>query len=75
MPTTPPPSAHRKLSHLALRRAVLVGVEATDSLLPLAFRTDPAGDEALVAHINGMREIRVCLDLLDGGGTTNNNVF
>ncbi len=32
----------------ALRRAVLVGVEATDSLLHLAFRTDPAGDEALV---------------------------
>ncbi|WP_411094966.1 hypothetical protein [Streptomyces sp. 021-3] len=23
MPTTPPPPAHRKLSHLALRRAVL----------------------------------------------------
>ncbi|WP_436736223.1 TetR family transcriptional regulator [Streptomyces sp. BBFR102] len=34
----------------ALRRAVLVGVEATDSLLHLAFRTDPAGDEALVTE-------------------------
>nr|WP_203605711.1 TetR/AcrR family transcriptional regulator [Streptomyces sp. SID8014] len=34
----------------ALRRAVLVGVEATDSLLHLAFRTDPAGDPALVAE-------------------------
>ncbi|WP_418961317.1 TetR family transcriptional regulator [Streptomyces tritici] len=32
----------------ALRRQVLVGVEATDALLQLAFRTDPSGDRALI---------------------------
>ncbi|WP_175409456.1 TetR/AcrR family transcriptional regulator [Streptomyces sp. TRM64462] len=34
----------------ALRRKVLVGVEAADALLRLAFRTDPAGDPALIAE-------------------------
>ncbi|MFG2331878.1 TetR family transcriptional regulator [Streptomyces sp. NPDC048604] len=33
-----------------LRRQVLVGVEATDALLHLAFRTDPAGDQALISE-------------------------
>ncbi|MFF0435998.1 TetR family transcriptional regulator [Streptomyces sp. NPDC004327] len=33
-----------------LRRKVLVGVEATDALLRLAFRADPAGDPALIAE-------------------------
>lgn len=33
-----------------LLRKVLVGVEATDALLRLAFRTDPAGDPALIAE-------------------------
>ncbi|KKZ69156.1 TetR/AcrR family transcriptional regulator [Streptomyces showdoensis] len=31
-----------------LRRKVLVGVEATDALLQLAFRADPSGDPALI---------------------------
>lgn len=34
----------------ALRRKVLVGVEAADALLRLAFRTDPDGDPALIAE-------------------------
>ncbi|MGW6742072.1 TetR family transcriptional regulator [Streptomyces sp. NPDC055025] len=34
----------------ALRRTVLVAVEAADALLQLAFRTDPAGDPAIVAE-------------------------
>ncbi|WP_329122403.1 TetR/AcrR family transcriptional regulator [Streptomyces sp. NBC_01353] len=34
-----------------LRRKVLVGVEAADALLQLAFRTDPSGDPGLVAEI------------------------
>ncbi|MEU9862378.1 TetR/AcrR family transcriptional regulator [Streptomyces sp. NPDC047971] len=33
-----------------LRRKVLVGVEAADALLQLAFRTDPSGDPELVAE-------------------------
>ncbi|MEE1752476.1 TetR/AcrR family transcriptional regulator [Streptomyces sp. SP18CS02] len=33
-----------------LRRKVLVGVEATDALLQLAFRTSPAGDPGLIAE-------------------------
>ncbi|MER5887572.1 TetR/AcrR family transcriptional regulator [Streptomyces sp. NPDC001941] len=33
-----------------LRRKVLVGVEATDALLQLAFRTDPSGDAGLIAE-------------------------
>ncbi|WP_327159287.1 TetR/AcrR family transcriptional regulator [Streptomyces tubercidicus] len=33
-----------------LRTAFLVGVETADALLQLAFRTDPAGDPALVAE-------------------------
>ncbi|MFD7664574.1 TetR family transcriptional regulator [Streptomyces sp. NPDC059788] len=34
----------------ALRTAFLVAVEAADALLQLAFRTDPAGDPAIVAE-------------------------
>ncbi|MFC8277024.1 TetR family transcriptional regulator [Streptomyces sp. NPDC057271] len=34
----------------ALRRKVLVGVEAADALLQLAFRTVPTGDPALIAE-------------------------
>ncbi|MEU9997941.1 TetR/AcrR family transcriptional regulator [Streptomyces sp. NPDC050848] len=34
----------------ALRRKVLVGVEAADALLQLAFRTAPSGDPALIAE-------------------------
>lgn len=34
-----------------LRRAVLVGVEAADATLQLAFRVDPSGDPAIVAEI------------------------
>ncbi|MER7762850.1 TetR/AcrR family transcriptional regulator [Streptomyces sp. NPDC097619] len=37
-----------------LDRAVLVAVEATDALLQLAFRTDPAGDPALIAETRTM---------------------
>ncbi|MBC9715383.1 TetR/AcrR family transcriptional regulator [Streptomyces sp. TRM66268-LWL] len=33
-----------------VRRALLVAVEATDALLQLAFRTDPSGDEDLIAE-------------------------
>ncbi|MEW1613177.1 MULTISPECIES: TetR/AcrR family transcriptional regulator [unclassified Streptomyces] len=33
-----------------LPRAILVSVEAADALLQLAFRTDPAGDPAIVAE-------------------------
>ncbi|GAA4926056.1 TetR family transcriptional regulator [Streptomyces coeruleoprunus] len=33
-----------------LRRKVLVGVEAADALLRLAFRADPAGDPALITE-------------------------
>lgn len=33
-----------------LRRKVLVGVETADALVRLAFRTDPAGDPALIAE-------------------------
>ncbi|WP_424214534.1 TetR family transcriptional regulator [Streptomyces sp. BI20] len=38
----------------ALTRAVLVAVEATDALVRLAFRTDPAGDPAIVAETRAM---------------------
>ncbi|MFI6105568.1 TetR family transcriptional regulator [Streptomyces sp. NPDC051310] len=38
----------------ALRRKVLVGVEATDALLQLAFRTHPSGDPALVAETRAL---------------------
>ncbi|MEU1089192.1 TetR family transcriptional regulator [Streptomyces sp. NPDC005576] len=34
-----------------LRRAILVGVEAADATLQLAFRADPSGDPAIVAEI------------------------
>ncbi|MFI8827996.1 TetR/AcrR family transcriptional regulator [Streptomyces sp. NPDC053431] len=37
-----------------LLRKVLVGVEATDALLRLAFRTDPAGDPALIAETRAL---------------------
>lgn len=37
-----------------LRRAVLVAVEATDALIQLAFRTDPAGDPGIVAETRAM---------------------
>lgn len=37
-----------------LRRKVLVGVEATDALLQLAFRADPAGDPALIAETRAL---------------------
>ncbi|MDX3540793.1 TetR/AcrR family transcriptional regulator [Streptomyces sp. MB09-01] len=37
-----------------LERAVLVSVEATDALIQLAFRTDPAGDPAIVAETRAM---------------------
>ncbi|MFD9726708.1 TetR family transcriptional regulator [Streptomyces sp. NPDC059072] len=38
----------------ALERAVLVAVEATDALVQLAFRLDPAGDPAIVTEIRVM---------------------
>ncbi|MER8044112.1 TetR family transcriptional regulator [Streptomyces sp. NPDC094032] len=38
----------------ALRRKVLVGVEATDALLQLAFRVDPSGDPALIAETRAL---------------------
>ncbi|MEU8775944.1 TetR/AcrR family transcriptional regulator [Streptomyces sp. NPDC048606] len=38
----------------ALARAVLVSVEATDALVQLAFRNDPAGDPDLVAETRAM---------------------
>ncbi|MFE6837667.1 TetR family transcriptional regulator [Streptomyces sp. NPDC057705] len=37
-----------------LERAVLVAVEATDALIQLAFRTDPAGDPGIVAETRAM---------------------
>ncbi|MEU9235875.1 TetR/AcrR family transcriptional regulator [Streptomyces subrutilus] len=37
-----------------LRRAVLVAVEATDALIQLAFRADPAGDPGIVAETRAM---------------------
>lgn len=48
-------SAHLGLTpDAALERAVLVAVEATDALIQLAFRTDPAGDPAIVAETRAM---------------------
>ncbi|MGW6705252.1 TetR family transcriptional regulator [Streptomyces sp. NPDC054956] len=38
----------------ALERAVLVAVEATDALIQLAFRNDPAGDPEIVAETRAM---------------------
>ncbi|MEU6984431.1 TetR family transcriptional regulator [Streptomyces sp. NPDC046324] len=38
----------------ALRRKVLVGVEAADALLQLAFRTAPSGDPALIAETRAL---------------------
>ncbi|MFE2328663.1 TetR family transcriptional regulator [Streptomyces sp. NPDC059385] len=40
----------------ALERAVLVAVEATDALVQLAFRTDPAGDPAIVTETRVMMQ-------------------
>ncbi|MCY0952347.1 TetR/AcrR family transcriptional regulator [Streptomyces sp. H27-S2] len=37
-----------------LERAVLVAVEATDALIQLAFRVDPAGDPGIVAETRAM---------------------
>ncbi|MFE2251137.1 TetR/AcrR family transcriptional regulator [Streptomyces lavendulae] len=37
-----------------LERAVLVAVEATDALVQLAFRSDPAGDPAIVGETRAM---------------------
>ena len=37
-----------------LRRKILVGVEATDALLQLAFRTDPSGNPALIAETRAL---------------------
>ncbi|WP_328930210.1 TetR family transcriptional regulator [Streptomyces sp. NBC_00190] len=37
-----------------LERAVLVAVEATDALIQLAFRSDPAGDPGIVAETRAM---------------------
>ncbi|MET9605815.1 TetR/AcrR family transcriptional regulator [Streptomyces sp. NPDC006512] len=39
-----------------LRRAVLVAVEATDALIQLAFRTDPAGDPGIVVETRAMMQ-------------------
>ncbi|MFI5830289.1 TetR/AcrR family transcriptional regulator [Streptomyces sp. NPDC051578] len=39
-----------------LERAVLVAVEATDALVQLAFRTDPAGDPGIVAETRAMMQ-------------------
>ncbi|THA52674.1 TetR/AcrR family transcriptional regulator [Streptomyces sp. A1136] len=39
---------------VTLERAVLVAVEATDALIQLAFRTDPAGDPGIVAETRAM---------------------
>ncbi|THA77954.1 TetR/AcrR family transcriptional regulator [Streptomyces sp. A0592] len=48
-------SAHLGLTRDAtLERAVLVAVEATDALIQLAFRNDPAGDPAIVAETRAM---------------------
>ncbi|MEU6893746.1 TetR/AcrR family transcriptional regulator [Streptomyces sp. NPDC046557] len=40
----------------ALERAVLIAVEATDALIQLAFRTDPAGDPGIVAETRAMMQ-------------------
>ncbi|MCX4802546.1 TetR family transcriptional regulator [Streptomyces sp. NPDC058682] len=48
-------SAHLALTpDAALERAVLVAVEATDALIQLAFRADPAGDPGIVAETRAM---------------------
>ncbi|MFI1450623.1 TetR family transcriptional regulator [Streptomyces virginiae] len=48
-------SAHLALNPDAtLERAVLVAVEATDALIQLAFRADPAGDPGIVAETRAM---------------------
>ncbi|MFE5675002.1 TetR family transcriptional regulator [Streptomyces erythrochromogenes] len=48
-------SAHLGLTPDAtLERAVLVAVEATDALIQLAFRTDPAGDPGIVDETRAM---------------------
>ncbi|MFE5718516.1 TetR family transcriptional regulator [Streptomyces erythrochromogenes] len=48
-------SAHLGLTPDAtLERAVIVAVEATDALIQLAFRTDPAGDPGIVDETRAM---------------------
>ncbi|MFJ6050979.1 TetR family transcriptional regulator [Streptomyces sp. NPDC092307] len=48
-------SAHLALTpDVTLERAVLVAVEATDALIQLAFRADPAGDPGIVAETRAM---------------------
>ncbi|MCX4961853.1 TetR/AcrR family transcriptional regulator [Streptomyces virginiae] len=48
-------SAHLALTPDAtLERAVFVAVEATDALIQLAFRADPAGDPGIVAETRAM---------------------
>ncbi|MFB6579982.1 TetR/AcrR family transcriptional regulator [Streptomyces sp. NPDC056402] len=48
-------SAHLALiPDATLERAVLVAVEATDALIQLAFRADPAGDPGIVAETRAM---------------------
>lgn len=44
----------RLVPDAGLERAVLVAVEATDALVQLAFRSDPAGDPAIVAETRAM---------------------
>ncbi|MGW7438148.1 TetR/AcrR family transcriptional regulator [Streptomyces sp. NPDC054849] len=41
---------------VTLERAVLVAVEATDALIQLAFRTDPAGDPDIVRETRAMMQ-------------------
>lgn len=50
-----------------LRTAFLVGVETADALLQLAFRTDPAGDPAIVTETKELLRAYLAR-YLDGGG-------
>ncbi|MGW7574803.1 TetR family transcriptional regulator [Streptomyces sp. NPDC054765] len=50
-----------------LRTAFLVGVETADALLQLAFRTDPAGDPAIVAETKELLRAYLAR-YLDGAG-------
>ncbi|MYZ36114.1 MULTISPECIES: TetR/AcrR family transcriptional regulator [unclassified Streptomyces] len=52
----------------ALHRTVLVAVEATDALLQLAFRTDPAGDPAIVAETRELLRAYLARTLDRGDG-------
>ncbi len=61
-PRAPPRLTELLAAHLgltpdaALARAVLVAVEATDALIQLAFRSDPAGDPDIVAETRAMMQ-------------------